>query len=289
VRKLLIGCGVVAGLVAIVCLVVGITVVSWVRKNLPDSKQLQAVHQQLEQRFGAPEAFVPPLDGVPPADRVARFVAVREALAPQRAAAAGRLSSFIQQARRGRDAERPFITKAVETIGIVRGGGEMAVAMATYFGSRDRLLLDNEMGEGEYRYLYGLAHFGWLGWHPTADTTVVAAVRRIDQDLVDEVDGARARMGRLMRRQFENQQRELEAKSQRTAAEESALAALRAELPVAAREDATPFFGRLPPAWTTTLAPHRERLLAALPQQALEIALDVMRFEPRGKRGIHVN
>jgi hypothetical protein len=287
-RKLLIGCGALVGVVALCLVIGGVLVASWVRKNLPDSKELQAVHQQLEQRFGAPEAFVPPLDGVPAADRVARFVTVRETLAPQRAAAAGRLASFLQQARRERAAERPWITKAVETFGMVRGGGELAVAMAQYFGSRDRLLLEAEMGEGEYRYLYGVAHFAWLGWQPTADSTVATTVRRIDPDLVEEVEGARGRIGRLLRQQLENQQRALEAKPQRTPAEEAALVALRAELPVAGREDALPFFGRLPAAWTATLVPYRERLAAALPQQPLEIALDVMRFEPRGKRGVTI-
>jgi hypothetical protein len=287
-RKVLIGCGVAGGLCILAVVVGAILIRSWISKQFPDAKDIENVHVQLEQKFGKVDAFVPPLDGVPAADRIERFVVLRETLAPKRAAAAGRLSSFIRQTSQGRDRERPWVTKAVEAIGTVRGGGEMAIAMSDYFGSRGRLLLEADMGEGEYRYLYGLAYFGWLGWQPLADSSAVAELRKLDSDLVDEVEGARARIGRVLLTQFENQARALDAKPSRSAAEEATLATLRAELPVALQSGSFPFAGKVPAQWAAPLVPYRERLLATLPEEPLEIGLDVMRFESRGRKNVTI-
>lgn len=287
-RKILIGCGVLAGL-CIVAIVVGVLIIrSWIGRTFPDAERSEAVQAQIEERFGKPEEFVPPLDGVPAADRVERFVTLRESLAPQRDAAAARASVFIEQTSRNRDGERPWITKAIEAVGTVRGGGEMAVAVARYFGDRNQALIAAEMGEGEYGYLYGLAYFGWLAWQPFADSVAVADLRGLDSEMVEEIAGARARMGRLLRTQFANQERALAAKTSRTAAEEAALAALRAELPEAERNDAIPFVGRAPAVWTAPLQPYRERLVATLPQTPLQVGLDVMRQRPRQKRSLTI-
>ena len=78
-------------------------------------------------------------------------------------------------------------------------------------------------------------------------------------------------------------------KVQRTPTEEATLATLRAELPVAARDDAFPFVGRLPQSWTATLEPYRDRLVATIPRHPVEIGLDVMHFDPKGRRGFHVS
>jgi hypothetical protein len=286
-RKFLIGCGVVFACVVLLNVLGFIAVTQWFKKRVPDN--MERVHAQLEERFGPPETYVPPLDGVPPAERVGRFVAIRDSLVTQRAVAAARIASMITQVQRARPADRPWIAKAVEAAGFVRGGSEMAIAFAQYVSRRDHLLMNAEMGEGEYRWLYGLAYFGWLGWVPLADTTATAALRKIDTDLVDDIEGARSRVGRLLRKQFENQQQALEAKAVRTPAEEAALAALRTELPLSESNDAFPFVGRVPKPWTVTLEPHRDRLVATLPQNMIEVALDVIRFEPKSKRGIHVS
>jgi hypothetical protein len=287
-RKFLIGCCVFGGVLLLAVFLAVLAVRSWIGKNFPDSDQIETRHAELEKRFGAPDAFVPPLDGVPSAERVAQFVALREALVTPRRTAADRLRVFFERVHEGRSSERPWITKAIEVVGNVRGGGEMAVAMASYFGGRDRMLLENDMGEGEYRYLYGLTYFCWMGWEPLADSTAIAEIRKVDADLVDDIMDARGRTGRLLRTQFENQERALVAQSVRTPAQEAALVALRAELPLSQRTESFPFVGRVPPAWSAPLVPYRDRLQATLPSGALEVGLDVMRFQPRGNRGISI-
>src|SRR5262245_45983229 len=99
-RKFLIGCGVVFACVVLLNVIGFIVVTQWFKKRFPDADNIERVQAQLVERFGRPESYVPPLDGVPPAPRVALFVAMRDSLMPQRAAAAERLGRFVTQARR---------------------------------------------------------------------------------------------------------------------------------------------------------------------------------------------
>jgi hypothetical protein len=286
-RKILMGCGVVVGLCIVIIVVGALAVRSWLGRTFPDAERSETVQAQLEERFGKPETFVPPLDGVPSSARIERFVIVRESVLAERDAAAGRLTAFVDQVRRNRG-ERPWITKALEGIRTVREGGEMAAAMAQYVTGRTQALLDAEMGEGEYAYLYGLTHFGWLDVQPFADSMAVAGLGGAAGEIVEEVAAARSRIARVLRTQYANQERALAAKATRTPAEEAALAALRSELPQAEHSDAIPFVGRAPAAWTAPLEPYRARLTATLAQTPLQAAVELVGRRPRDKRSISI-
>ena len=296
-KKLLIGCAVAVGVCVAVLVVGGILVGSWVRGKLPDTKQLEQMQTQLHERFGAPEAFVPPVNGVPSRDRIEQFVAVRESLATHRANAAANLATFMHVVKRARPDGRPVMEKIVDAISVAKGGTLMAGSMVDYFRTRDRLLLANAMGEGEYSYYYGLTSFAWLQWDPLAKPEVREALQRVE--FLNEVENARSRYGKLLARQLENTHKALEGKAGRTPAEEAALGVLRTELDAANRTDQFPFLGQVPAAAAAALEPYRARLQAALPQDPAEIALDLLRnnTESRGRvrwgwrpsGGVHVS
>jgi hypothetical protein len=275
VKKLLIGCAVAVGLCVVVLVVGGILVGSWVRGKLPDTKELEQMQVQLHDRFGTPESFVPPLDGVPSRDRIEQFVAVRESLATHRANAAANLATFMHVVKRTRPEGRPVMEKIIDALSVAKGGTIMASSMVEYFHTRDRLLLASQMGEGEYCYLYGLTSFAWLQWDPLSKPEVREALERVE--FLNEVENARSRYGKLVARQLDNTRQALEAKAARTPAEEAALGVLRTELDAASRTDRFPFLGQVPAAASAAFEPYRARLQATLPQDPAEIALDLLR------------
>lgn len=273
-RRILIGCG-IACLVVIVALVAGgIAVGSWVRSKV-DTKQVETLHAELEKRFGTPENWVPPLDGTLDPARVALFAALRDSIAAVRKGAAADLATFIHVAGRDRPEGRPWIEKILDGANMAKNGTTMLTSMVNYFATQERLLLGNGMGPGEYRYLYSMAYFGWLEWDPVAQPQVRDALQRAS--LLEEVETARARYGRLLGTQLENQRRDLEAKSARTPAEDAAWALLKAELEDVAKTGRFPFAGRVPAPVAAALEPYRGRLQSTLPEDPAEIALDLFR------------
>ncbi len=280
-KKLLVGCAIAVGVCLTVLVLGGILVGSWVRGKLPDTKQLEQMQAQLQERFGAPESFVPPLGGVAGRDRIEQFVAVRESLTTHRANAAANLATFMHDVKRARPDGRPVMEKIVDAVSVAKGGTLMAGSMVDYFRTRDRLLLANEMGEGEYCYYYGMTSFAWLQWDPLSKPEVREALKRVE--FLEEVESARARYGKLVARQLANTQKALEAKPERTPAEEAALGALRTELEASSRTDRFPYVGQMPAAAAAALEPYRARLQATLPRDPAEIALDLLRHDSDSK------
>lgn len=271
-RKLLIGCGVAVALVVAILIAGGMFAASWFRKQFPEADQLEKRRAELVEKYGRPSAYVPPLTGIPEAARLETFVALRESLVTRRAEAVVRLATFVRETKRGRPAERGFITKVVDAVGMTQGGASMLTGMLDYMGRRTRMQVDTGMGEGEYDYLYALTTFAYLQWDPLA-ATMDSIVGR---DLREEIAGQRFEQLSLFEQQLGNLQRALEEKTPRTPGEEALLDALCAELPAAREQNVFPFAGKLPAPIASALVPYETRLRATLPHDPVGAFLDVL-------------
>jgi hypothetical protein len=148
----------------------------------------------LDERFGKPSEFTPPDDGAIPPARIEAFLAVREATGPARAAIAGIFGRFPTREEAEALDKKPFTEKLVTGFGIARTGMGLPTAIADFFQIRDEALVAQEMGMGEYSYIYTLAYHSWLGHdpadaplreHPEGSAPVPAGVQwRIQTDLV---------------------------------------------------------------------------------------------------------
>jgi len=273
-RKWLIGCGVAVGVALCLLVAGGMIIGSYVKKRMPDLRQVDALAKQLQERYGDPEAFVPPLDGGVPPDRIALFAAVRDSLAGPRARDAETLR-FLIDAQREHAPERPTAEKIADKIGLMQGSFSFFGGLLDYFKHQQQVLLAADMGPGEYQYWLALTSFSWLQWDPLAVPEDVAVLRRMQ--LLSEVEEAPAVFGTTFRAQLENARRGLVALPQRNPAQEAWLKALGAELDRPRSTAGFPFADRLPAATLQALEPYRSRLQLALPRGPGEIALEVMR------------
>lgn len=177
-RKWLLGCGLGCG--GLLLLAIGGPVVLGLFLMPPLDRAIDA-QKDLAAQLGERDSYVPPAGPVA-ADRLDAFLAVRRAVMPhcapfeEFARDMGRMDEIGEQDKRPGGGE---ILKAVTSVtgsvlGLVGDIGKLNEA-------RNRALLEQRMGLGEYTWIYMLAYHAWLG-HPVPD--------RADGD-DGEGDGAR--------------------------------------------------------------------------------------------------
>jgi hypothetical protein len=279
-RKVLLGCGVVAALLVAVLIVGGMMISSWFRAKFPAAERIEKTQAEMRERFGDADQFTPPLDGSLPPERLEIFVALRESLSSRRDSAAVGLARFVRETKRTRPEERGRIEKVLEVVQMARGGAEMTAGMLGYFSERQQMLLDRGMGDGEYAYWLALTALAWLGWDPLASPGVEQVLQ--GSDMRGDAAELRGDLLRTFRRQLGNLQRDLKAKPSRTPAEEEMLQRVAAELAADLPAGSAPFQANFPSEWAAALAPYRERITATLPSAPAAIVLDLLRTDSDG-------
>jgi hypothetical protein len=140
----------------------------WIGRVMKGMEASTQASGALDERFGKPTAFTPSGDGAVPSARMEAFLAVREATAPARVSIAGFFDSLPTREEAEAMDKAPFTEKLVKGFGFARTGMGIPTALADFFKIRDESLLAQEMGMGEYTYIYVLAYQSWLG-HPPGD------------------------------------------------------------------------------------------------------------------------
>jgi len=151
-KKWAIGCGAGCGvLLLIMALVIGGGI--FAGKRIKERAEgIDASFATVKSSFGAPEDYVPPLDGRIPADRLETFLAVRADLEPTRALMAADFRILDGE-------EGSFFDK-------FRAGMRFVPELFDFIEDRNRALVDRGMGLGEYQYIYALAYYALLHRDP---------------------------------------------------------------------------------------------------------------------------
>ncbi len=232
-----------------------------VKDTIFELRNLQDAREELIALHGEVVDFVPPPSGVMAAKRLDAFLAVRDALAENRASLLAELDDFPPE---------EVTDGEVESFGavmkVLEGLGELLVPIIRFLHERDRALLDSGMGLGEYLYIYSLAYFSWLEHSPGDGPVYVDESGRRERIL----DGEDSTFGReevwqryheamlaIIGNQLAEQLREDAASAESMAWREI----LRGEY-LRLKRDArhVPWRGELPPAIAASLEPYRERL-----------------------------
>jgi len=158
--KVLAGCGVGCLLVTVVMIGVGWMGYRWARMAAEAVESAGRTEAELEERYGKVREYRPPVDEWLPADRLAAFLEIRDALAPQRAALSEAVGAFAPS-----DGESGM----VGGLRAARAGVGMAPVILEFTNARNQALLDRDMGLGEYTWYYWLTYHAWLG-HPADDS-----------------------------------------------------------------------------------------------------------------------
>lgn len=168
-QKWLIGCGIGCG-GALLLLVVGLFAIGFVvNKTMEGFEQAEQSRDRIEQEIGPGSEYTPEPDGAIPPERMEVFLAVREATQDEREKLAESwegLPLSIEEARKLD--EQPLWDKLKNILSITRMGFGMAGVIGDFQKVRDAAMLEQEMGFGEYAYIYVIAYYSWLE-HPVTD------------------------------------------------------------------------------------------------------------------------
>lgn len=272
-KKVLIGCAIVAGVLALTLIGGGVFVASWVKKEMPDMEQLEQSREALVAQHGPRDDYAPSLDGQLRRERIEAFLAVRESLLTTRADIALRTEALLARAHGDQWGDRSFFQKIGEAFSMARGGIGLFREGMEYIGARAEHLLALGMGEGEYTYLYSLMVYSWLEWDPIEQ---FGDQWFLDHDMENVPDEFRDEYRRVFVRQVRNQRQALEDKAERTPEEEATFEALQEVVSQArAERHRFPYQGEdFPEAWNTVLEPYRTRFVATLPISPAEYLVD---------------
>jgi hypothetical protein len=148
------GCAIGCALVVFVIVAAGIGGWRLVKGTVDSMQAAVETQQRLDERFGDPRDWVPPLDGAVAPDRMEAFLQVRERLTEPRRELAALLAAL--DAPEG-DQTLPGAIRALEA------GASIGPTVGEYLAARDRALLEVGMGLGEWTWIDVLAYHAWLG------------------------------------------------------------------------------------------------------------------------------
>jgi hypothetical protein len=202
------------------------------------------VRSELEERFGAQDAYVPGPDGAIPAERIEAFLHVRAAV-EQACAGLNETSERFLAMERFDGQEQVSSSEVMRAAWrATRSAMGMAPLMGQLFEARNEALLEAEMGLGEYTYIYVLAYLSELQ-SPSPEQQVF------------EEDAANSRVRRALVRMLSRQHEAALA----AGSPEQDLAALAAEIAAMEQDpERLPWQDGLPAAVAASLDPFRQRL-----------------------------
>jgi len=255
--KWLIGCGVGCLFVGLVVVAIATGGVMFFRDTLKGFDAAVEARADLEQRFGKQWEFTPWPNGEIPADRIERFIGVRDGTAEARRQIADKFAAIPMSESEAQELDsKPTGEKALSIFKIVGSALGLGAELGDFFEARNNSLLEREMGMGEYTYLYVVTYYSWLG-HSAGDGPQTGR----DQDGSIDVEIEHVQSERRMHDDLVSMLRnQLEQDSTSTTDEWVAL--LTTEIDAMERDSRrSPWQEGLPPAMLESLEPYRDRLV----------------------------
>ena len=263
--KWLIGCGLGCGVVIIIIIILATGGYFFVKNLVEGFEETEATMETLIERYGEIRDFCPDPDGAIKSERIEAFLAVRSSLDPVKEKLQDSIDILSDEKRKDESKEEasPGVLSKIKT------GFGLIPLFSEFINIRNQALLDNEMGIGEYIFIYVVAYYSWLGKSPADGLQHGFFQREEDRGRFawDEEDTLEDRLDRLLKRlhkltlpMLKNQHTKV-TESDGYRVNESWLTALKAEIEaMEADRFRLPWQDGLPDALNKSLQPFRERL-----------------------------
>ena len=145
------------GRAIVILVILAVIIVAAIRLYQP-VREAKRTEQTLNDRYGDSIAFVPPRDGSVPPERMEAFLRVRDEVFKHCPEFQGRISDFRRLESLEQDESQPKAIMAWNSISGLKNLVQFGPAFLRFMETRNRALLQEEMGLGEYFYIYVLAY-----------------------------------------------------------------------------------------------------------------------------------
>lgn len=236
-KQTAIGCGVLMVIAIALPFVLGIMMMGPFKRAVDD-------RHAIEEKFGPQEAFVPPVSGVPSADRIEVFLGVRRAFA-EPCADLTRAEKQMQKMETFDDQDEVDRMEVMrEAFSLTKSMMGVGPVLGHFYEVRNQSLLEAGMGLGEFTYIFAVAYND----------------RLLDEPQGEQLFGPSATNRRVRRALLAMLESQLEV-LQSEGGGETEIAALETEIDAMREDDRRiPWQDGIPPAITEALAPYRAEL-----------------------------
>jgi len=271
-KKVLIGCAIAFGVVALSGIIGTVVLVNKFKEALPDIEQATQMEARLVERDGPVEDAILPLDGSIDPYLVEKYLRVTREMHRRNEPDVEQLQRFVI----GLGEEKEGAFGGIKKLSyMVKGGLGLAQMTFRVSVTADSLLWEGDISRAELVYLTGLIRQGAVDWEPPVaeggDTNENARARQ--EEVEEAIDSLHEQFERNFRRLLRNQRRQLAEMPSRSEAEEAWFATL--EEVLANRSTFMNIKGQLLESQLEVLSPHMTELtrLAAtsLPAYYLEL------------------
>ena len=152
------GLGYGCGILIFIVLLILVGGYFYMKGKLDKVEELDALSIELEARYGLLSSFTPSPSGKISADRIESFLLIEDSLWSEKDELENSILSLTEEIKNA-DEDESFL----DVINIIGSGAGIIPELLNYYSKRGTLLLENNMGLGEYYYIYITAYFSYLG------------------------------------------------------------------------------------------------------------------------------
>lgn len=258
------GCGVGCAALVAGTVFLGIGGYFSVKRTFDEFKDMGETVARVEREYGSPEDFLPWADGRIPAERLEAFLLVRQEFVPTREAVRVQVADLDRRIMRLETEGGSFWG----VIGVIRQSLSSIPGLAEFQKGRAEALLEGGMGLGEYRFLYTLAFYSYLGKSPSDGPRFNIQDQGSGQSPEAEESGdtwekRRRHLGSSVNRFYRSAFKQLieQCEGGRMECDPDWLSQVKAELvELALDPERLPWQDGLPPGLSTSIDPYRDRL-----------------------------
>lgn len=157
-KKWLIGCGIGCGVIVVIVALLIIGGVIYIKNIVRGFEDSEAIMRVLTEKYGRVTEYCPEPDGTIKPDRIEAFLNARELMMAERE----KLERSISLLTDGDWGGEIDVESSGNVFQKIKIGFGLIPKIADFFKARNQALLDEEMGMGEYYYLYMITYYSWL-------------------------------------------------------------------------------------------------------------------------------
>lgn len=252
----LLGCGLGCAGFLVVVILIGAWGVFLVKDTMSGFQEAIETRKTLEDQFGEPSEFTPQADGAILGERMEVFLAVRETTQAHRTNIIDFFKLIPMNDEESQELDdQPFMEKMLSIFKITKSAIGLGADIGHLIDARNRALIDNGMGIGEYSYVYVISYYSWLGHSPSdspGDEAQVSGHMGLSQS-------------RIYRELHEMMSNQLDSLPEANETEDMGLWRTRLSAEIAEMrksEDRLPWKDSIPQKIVESLEPYRDRLAA---------------------------
>jgi len=156
--RILMGCGIGCGAIILILIGLGVSGYLFVKDKFKDFEAVETLSKQLDAEYGPASQFTPSEDTISDA-KIAVFLKIRQSVADAAANLSDKSSSIKDKID---EMEHNDDSSVSDVLFLIKQGMGSFPKIAEYLKARNQTMLENNMGLGEYYFIYITSYFSYL-------------------------------------------------------------------------------------------------------------------------------